>query len=572
MSPPERYEFGEFALDVPERRLSRGTASIPLAPKAFDILVTLVRRAGRLISKRELVTQVWPDTFVELGIVSVHISSLRKALNDVTREVRYIETVSGSGYRFTAPVRASQDTGRAGARTSLAVLPFKPLVEDMRDPALEMGVTDSVISSVGREGAILVRPLAAVRKFAAALDQDPIAAGRSLGVNAVLDGTIRKLGDEITITARLMNVADGSSIWSATFTEPLTHIFDIEEAVAEQVIHALGVVPQRPARLKKRYTANSEAYLLYLKGRYLWERRTDKSLLQAIEHFEAAVVQDPSYALAYSGLGACYGTLSFTSGFPPRDVFQRSRLAVLRALDLDESLPEAHESLAGFKFWHEWDWKGAEREFKRAIELDPEKPAAHRFFGYFLSNMGRHDQALDEAGLALDLEPTSTITHARIGQFLYQAGDYEGALKRLSRALKLDPDFWLTRFNLGRVYERQGKYDDALAELGAAADRATGSGEVQGALGYTLGVCGRTAEARRVFDQLEQAQARGLVYGYHLALIAAGLGDRNQMYAHLRGALNDRDAGLTFLKVEPGWKPYSSETAFKEVLERVGFD
>jgi DNA-binding winged helix-turn-helix (wHTH) protein/tetratricopeptide (TPR) repeat protein len=575
MNAREVYEFGEFRLDVRERRLSRGTTSIPLAPKAFDILVALVRRAGRLISKRELLTLVWPDTFVEMGIVAVHISALRQALDDTNRSPRYIETVSRSGYRFTADLRPIDGASRvasAAARTSLAVLPFKPLIEEMRDAAIEMGVADSVIARLGRECAIVVRPLSAVRKFVT-LDQDPVAAGRELGVTVVVDGTIRRHGDEITVTARLLNVADGASMWAATFARRLSDIFDVEEAIADQVFEALDLGPttRSPAWSRKRYTTNSEAYLLYLKGRYLWERRTDGSALKAIEQFEAAIEKDPSYALAYSGLGACYGTLTFTNGFPPRDVFPKSRLALLRAVELDESLAQAHESLAGLKFWYEWDWQGAEREFTRAIELDPDQAPAHRFFGHYLSNLGRHERAMHETRLALALDPASTVTHARLGQFLYQAGDHEGALEQLHRALKMDPEYWMTRLNLGRVYERQGRYAEALIELRAACVRTKRSGEARGTLGYTLAVSGRQSEARDVFEEMERAQDAGLVYGYYLALIAAGLGDREQMYRQLRNALDDRDPGLTFLLVEPRWAPYLREAAFQDVLNRVGF-
>jgi TolB-like protein/Flp pilus assembly protein TadD len=536
--------------------------------------VALVRRAGRLARKRELLTLVWPDTFVEMSILTVHISAVRKALSDSDRETGYIETVSGSGYRFTAAVRSIDRAadGAGSARVSLAVLPFRPLVEDLRDPALELGVTDSLISQLGRERTMVVRPLAAVRRFAS-LDQDPVAAGRTLGVQAILDCTLQRADDQITISARLLDVADGSSMWAATYSRKLSEILQIEHAIAREVLESLGCNPHPvPSELsRRRYTRNSEAYLLYLKGRYLWERRTGDNALKAIEHFEAAIEKDPSYALAYSGLGACYGTLSFTNGFPPRDVFRKSKLALQRALDLDTSLPEAHESLAGFKFWHEWDWDGAEREFRRAIELAPDQPAPHRFFAYFLSNMGRHDEALQEAGVALELEPTSIITRARFGQFLYQAGDYGQALERLRDASKLDPDFWLTRFNLGRVYERLGQYSDALIELRAAAERARGNGDVWGALGYTLAVADCRKEARSVIDELEGAQAHGLVYGYPLALIAAGLGGGDRMYEHLHSALNDRDAGLTFLKIEPRWRPYSRAAKFKTVYDRLAF-
>lgn len=185
--------------------------------------------------------------------------------------------------------------------------------------------------------------------------------------------------------------------------------------------------------------------------------------------------------------------------------------------------------------------------------------------------MGRHAEALQEVGAALELEPLSMVTNARFGQFLYQAGEYEQALERLRHARKLDPDFWLTRFNLGRVYERLGQYSEAMIELRAAAERAKGNGEVSGALGYTLAVANREAEARRVIEELECAQARGLVHSYPLALIAAGLGDRDRMFEQLHSALSHRDAGLTFLKIEPQWKPYSSAAKSKEICERLAF-
>jgi len=569
----ELYEFGDFRLHVQERLLSREGSAVHLPPKTFDVLVALVRRRGRLISKRELLAMIWPDAFVEMGIVTVHMSSLRKALGDVGRPARFIETVSRSGYRFKAPVR-TVDTEPDDTRTGtirLAVLPFKPLVEDLRDFAFEMGLTELVISALGRERGFVVPPLGVVRKYAE-LDQDPLAAGRALDVTFVLDGTIRHQSGEMVVAARLLNVSDGTSAWSSTIARRSLDTFDVEDTIAQQVSAALALHPgsPAPARSLTRYTKNAEAYLLYLKGRYLWERRTDESQLQAIEHFEAAVEKDPSYALAYSGLGACYGTLPFTNGFPPRDAFYKSRLALLRALELDESLSEAHESLGGYKFWHEWNWTGAEAEFRRAIGLAPDQSAPHRFFGYFLSTMGRHEEALQEVSIALQLEPTSVITLARLGQVLYQAGDLDGARQRLEEARKHNPDFWLTRLNLGRVYERQGNYDSALGELNAAVDRARGSGEVKGVLGYTLAACGQSAAARHVAEDLESAEARGLVYGYQLALIAAGSRDRDRMYTHLHAALNDRDVGLTFLLAEPRWKPHLHEPAFRDILERVG--
>jgi DNA-binding winged helix-turn-helix (wHTH) protein/tetratricopeptide (TPR) repeat protein len=572
MSRDELFEFGEFRLDVRERRLSRGATTIPLAPKTFDLLVALVRRAGRLTTKHELLALVWSDSFVEEGILAVHVSSLRKALPDTDGGRRYIETVSGSGYRFIAPVTAIElDDVPTSAVTTLAVLPFKSLVGEAPEPSLEIGIADSLIARLGRFSTVVVRPLGLVRKYTA-LDQDPVTAGGELRVPLVLDGTIHRYEARVRITARLVTVGDGHCRWGATFDEPFNRIFDLENAIVEQIANVLRleVAPEHRQSPARPPTRSSDAYVLYLRGRYLWERWTEENARKAIRCFEAAIERDTDYALAWSGLAGCYVTLPLTSGAQPREAFPKARAAALKALALDESLSDAHRALAGVKFWHDWEWPNAEHEFRRAIDWNPNEPSTHRFFGHFLSNMGRHAEALEEVRKSLEIEPLSILTNTRLGQFLYHAGEFDHALEQLQDTIELDPNFWMTHLILGLVLQATGRHGESIRALRRACTLASASGQAQAALGYALAASGETSNARSVLAALADLQTRGLSHAYHLALVCAGLGDHAGVHAWLDQALVDRDVGLTFMAVEPRWRLYDDDPVVRQVIADVG--
>ena len=439
MTRSDVFKFGEFTLNVPERRLSKGAAAIPLEPKTCDLLTVLVQRAGQLTTKHELLALIWPDAFVEEAILAVHVSTLRKSLGDTQAAHRYIETVPRSGYRFVAGVRAVQMTRE------------------------------------GRRRAATVRP------------------------------------------------------------------------------------------------RHRDAHALYLRGRYLWERRTQENALKAIRYFEAALEKDPVSALAWSGLAACYSTLPLTNGIQPRQAFPKAKAAAIRALELDNALCEAHLSLAGVKFWYDWDWPGAEREFRCALDLDPGGASGHRFFGHFLSNMGRHSEALREARAAVDIEPLSIVTNARLAQFLYHAGEYDRALDQLRSTLELEPNFWMVHLVLGQVREIGGRPREAIVALRQAVTLANDSGEAKAALGYALASSGETNAARQIYTELADRRTQGHSQAYHLAMVCAGLGDRDGMHRWLNQALMDRDVGMTFMRIEPRWRRYDDDPVVQKVMAALGF-
>jgi len=295
----------------------------------------------------------------------------------------------------------------------MAVLPFKPLVASDRDEYLEMGMVDVLITKLSNIRQLKVRSISSVRKYAD-LQQDPIAAGRELQVEAVLDGSIQRIGDRVRVTVRLLNVQDGISLWADKFDEPFTNIFALQDSISERVAAALPLNLSREEkdRLSRHYTENTEAFQLYLKGRYFWNKRTEEGFRKGIDYFNQAVRDDPNYAMAYTGMSDCYALLSDFGFVSPKEGFPKAKEAATRALAIDEKLAEAHTSLGHVKRDYDWDWPGAEQEFKRAIELNPNELSAHQWYAVYLSALGRHQEAIAEIKRALDLDPLSLPVNA----------------------------------------------------------------------------------------------------------------------------------------------------------------
>jgi TolB-like protein len=308
-------------------------------------------------------------------------------------------------YRLTG--RAKRDD-KAAALKVIAVLPFKPLASEARDESLELGMADTLITKLGALRTVVVRPISAVRRYTS-LELDPVAAGKELGVEAVLDGSIQHAGERVRVTVRLMRVADGASLWTGTFDEKLSDIFAVQDAISEQVTRslALRLSGEEERQLAKRYTNYTEAYQLYLRGRFFWNRRTVEAVRKSVEYFEQAGALDPDYALAQSGLADAYWILSSFDPAGGVELLTQSRAAALKALALDDALAEAHTSLGMVKEFYELDFTAAEREYRRAIELNPNYASAHHRYGFFLNRMERIEEAHAEFRRALELDPFS---------------------------------------------------------------------------------------------------------------------------------------------------------------------
>ena len=475
---------------------------------------------------------------------------------------------AGAAYYFSRPDRP---LNAAGVR-SLAVLPFKPLVPEGRDEALELGMADTLIAKLSNVDEITVRPLGAVRRFGG-LEQDPFDAGRRLGVEAVLDGTVQRSGDRVGVRARLMHVGDGRQLWEGSFDAPFGDIFSVQDAISEKVAAALQprLASAEEKRLAKHDTENVEAYQLYLRGRYHVLKLTPAENQKGVSYYQQAIAVDPSYALAYFGLAQAYSSLALSGELPAAEWFPKAKTATLKALELDDQLAEAHASLGYILFWYEWDWNESENRFKRALELNPNSAETHMGYALLLSSTGRHAEALDEIKRAREHDPLNLLISALEGQSLTYAGRTDEALARLQSIFELDANYWLAHSLAASAYIEKGMYGEAVAEARKAKELSGASSIPASSLGYALAKSGRPAEARGLLGGLLKLSGERYVSPYHVALIYHALGERDETLAWLERGLEKRDPRMTSLKVEPKWNDLRTDPRFQNLLRRVGF-
>jgi TolB-like protein/class 3 adenylate cyclase/Tfp pilus assembly protein PilF len=453
----------------------------------------------------------------------------------------------------------------------IAVLPFKPLVPENRDQVLELGMADSLIAKLSNIREIVVRSLNSVRKYSG-LDQDPVAAGRELEVDSVLEGNVQKSSDRIRVSARLINVADGSSLWADTFDEKFTNVFAVQDAISQKVADALALrlSGEENKRLTRRFTENVEAYQLYLTGRYHWNKLTPPEITKSIEFFKKAIELDPTYALAYFGLADAYRSLAPTSEVPSKDTLPQAQAAATKALELDETLAEPHATLAFIHTWYDWDWSGAEREAKRAIELNPNWSFGHIAYAQMLSVTGRSQEAIAEGARAVELDPLSLIINALNGYHLHLARRDDEAIARLKKTVELDSNFWIAHQFLGMAYIEKKMYPEAISEFSQAVKLSGGNSEPLALNGYASVLSGDTAKGRAVLQELKSLESQRYIPPSNLALLSYVLGEKDEAFSWLEKAYQDRDIRLCRLKVDSKWDSMRSEPRFVEILRRIG--
>jgi TolB-like protein/Flp pilus assembly protein TadD len=489
----------------------------------------------------------------------------------------YVVIVAGAmsiGLFFLGRYTVSNRTTKAELPSkSIAVLPFKPIASQNRDEVLEMGMADSLIAKLSNSREIIVRSLTSVRKYGG-LEQDPVVAGNELQVNSVLEGNVQRVGDHIRVTARLISVLDGSSLWAATFDEKFTDVFAVQDAISQKVAAALALrlSGSEKERITKRYTDNVEAYQLYLTGRYQWSKLTPPDIRKSIGFFQQAIDLDPAYALAYFGLAEANRSLAINADVPSKDCLPPAKAAATKALEIDDSLPEAHASLAFSLIWYDWDWAGAEKEAKRAIALNPNSAHARFAYAHVLSDRGRHDEAIFEMARARELDPVFLLYRALESMFLHHARRDHEALSKLQQTLELDPNFWVTHFVLGKVYTQLHKYPEAIAEFTKARELSRGNSEAIGSIGYVAALSGDTAKARRVLEELKTLSSQHYVPPFSVAMVHNALGEQNEALALLEKACDEHDVRVPQLKVDPRWDSLRANSRFTKILKRIGLE
>ena len=451
---------------------------------------------------------------------------------------------------------------------TVAVLPFKPLAPENRNEALELGMTDTLIAKLSGGEEITVRPLSAIRRYNS-VEQDSVIAGRELNVEAVLDGTIQTSGERIRVSAKLLSTSDGKQLWTGQFDEKFTDIFAVQDSISERVAAALKI--RFGNAEKKRPTENVEAYQLYMKGRYhalnLTRAETDKG----VAYFQQAIELDPNYALAYVGLAQAYPPMALTSGVASWEVMPKAKAAALRAIEIDETLAEAHAALGFILFFYDWDWQAAEKQYLRALELNPNSAEAHFGYAHLLSNTGRHEQALAEIKLSRELDPVSLVTNALEGQILFFAGRSDEALDRLNKTIDLAPNFWLSHLFISDVYAQKGMYAEAVAAIKKAGEL-SGNSQSDAYRAYALAKWGKQAEALAVLDELLKLSNERYVTPYNFAVVYNGLGESGKALDYLEKAFAEKNVLMVFLKVDPKWNNLRSEPRFIDLMQRMNFE
>jgi eukaryotic-like serine/threonine-protein kinase len=453
------------------------------------------------------------------------------------------------------------------AISSIGIMPLENAGEIRDGEYLADGIAASLRSRLAQFSSIR-QPAASEAARYGRLGASPVEAGREMRVAAVLAGTLERRADSVIVRLELLRTADGAGLWRRQFVRPIDDVLTLQTEIARELVDELGVSP-RPLLASSDETRDPAAYQAYAKGRYHVLRRTPDDLRKGLEYLREAVALDPRYGHAHAKLADAYILLAMTSDVAPKESFPYARTAAERALAIDPGLSEARVSMGIIKFWFDWDWSGAEAEFRRAIAAERPDPAAHTFYGHLLSNLGDHTGALQEMRRALDYEPHSALTNALFAQCMYYQGRYDDSLAHLRKTLDLDPALWLTHNMIGRIYGRKAMYREALL----AFDRATelgGSLVVRATSAYTLAASGRRDEARAILDQLKTRAAQGYVPPSNLALVHLGLGEQEEALDRLEEAVEARDMILTFLTVEPRWADLAGNPRFTALLEKIG--
>lgn len=623
MEPPAQqpYCFGPFVLDPGERVLLQDGHPVSLPPKALETLLALVEKHGHVIDKSELLHRVWPDTFVEETTLAQNIFTLRKVLNHSSEGHEYIETVPKRGYRFVAPVKTLSQpsipadtpsqpdrlparrpllsaflafvvifTGvvlyfrlrlpepkppSAGNRITLAVLPFQNLTPDPQQEYFSDGLTEEMITQLGgfspeRLG-VIARTSAMHYK---GTSETAAQIGQDLGVEYLVEGSLRREGSRVRISAQLIRVRDQMHLWAQDYDRDLNDYLALENDVARDIAAQVQLKLDSPPAAHIVRPLNPNAYDAYMKGRFFWNKRTEEGYLKAIEYFDQAIRADANYAQAYSGLADAYALLGSnpTTGITRKNAMEKARSAALKALALDDTRAEAHTSLA-FVYWHyDWNWPLAAKEFQRALQLNPNYPTAHHWYAFYLVSQNQIDQAIEEIRRAQEIDPLSLIISTDAAQILYFAHHYDQAIDQAKKVLEMDSEFSQGRVFLVWSYLGEQKYELALEEAKKGVRVPGADLHMDANLAITCAAVGQKAQAEdellRLRTRSEMMHTVGLSVA--IAQVYALLGEKDQAFAWLEKDFRDRNGGLTLIKVMPFLDSLHSDPRFADLVRRIG--
>ena len=456
---------------------------------------------------------------------------------------------------------------------SIAVLPFENASNEPNTEYLSEGISEALINSLSelQQLRVIARPTAFRYK---GKDVDPRQVGRELGVAAVLTGKVRQMQDALNVQVDLVDAVTGAQIWGAGYDRKIADLVAVKQAIAQEVTAKLKLKlsSEEQRRLVKRDSTNAEAYQFYLRGRYFWNKRTSDGIKQAIEHFQQSIERDPNFALGYVGLADCYTGLTFYNFAAPHETMPKAKESAIKALALDNTLAEAHASLAHILMNYDWNWSEAEKEFKRSIELKPDYATAHQWYAiHYLTATGRLEEAVQEMKKALELEPASLVMNTFMGATLYYAGRYDEAIDQCRRTIQMDPNFAVAHWHLGLAYEQKQILDAATEEFKKAISLSGGSPLMRAALGRAYAESQKKHEANEMLNELNELAKRQYVSAYEVATIYVALGNNEQAFQLLTKAYAEHSFHLVNLNVSPQFKSVRSDPRFQDLVQRLAF-
>jgi len=630
-----RLRFGVFELDLRAGELRKHGLRVRLQEQPFQVLATLLQHPGEVVTREELQKKLWPaDTFVDFDHgLNKTINKIREALGDSAESPRFVETVARRGYRFLAEVKVAdavpapspehatqaypspETPGRPDSADkpappkptplrpvwklpvfavllvmaslaiwklyswkhpsplirSLAVLPLESLSSDASQDYFADGMTDELISDLGQISALRVISRTSVMVYKHARKPLPQIA-RELDVDAVVEGTVLRSGDQVRITAQLIEAATDKHLWSQSYEGQLRDTLALQNQVARAIADQIRINlnSQEQAALKNVRVVNPQAYESYLKGRYFWNKRTANGLKVALAYFNQAIDEDPAYAQPYSGLADTYALLGDWqyAVMTPKEALPKAKAAASKALELDSALGEAHNSLAFCLDGFDWDFPSAGKEFRRAIELNPGYATAHHWYAWHLSLLGRYDEAIVEMKKAENLDPLSLIINADLAELLLLAHSYDESVRQSQKTIEMDPNFALAHNQLGQAYLQKQMRDEAIAELQKAVQLSAGSPTCLANLARAYAASGKMDDAAKLLSDLKKRSNPGYSHASEIAVIYAALGDRNQAMTWLETGYEERFNPGVLLR--PGFDPLRSDPRFQELVRRIG--
>jgi serine/threonine protein kinase/tetratricopeptide (TPR) repeat protein len=503
-----------------------------------------------------------------------NVSDLGADLKRLKRDLDSGRTALGTGTQHRFATGASTAASRkktARAIRSLAVLPF---VNENQDPQIDYltdGITETIIHALAEIPKLRIQARSTVFRFKSKLD-DPRCIGRELNVQAVLIGRLLQRGNVLSVSAELVDVLDGSRLWGGRFNRSQAEIFAMQDEIATEISQKLQLrlSSEQKKRLDRRYTRDLEAYHLYLKGRYYWNKRTVDGLIKAIDFFGRAIDRDPAFALAYAGLADCFHPLGAYRALSPKEAFGKAKATALKALAIDDRIAEAHTSLAMSILFYEWNWPDAEQSFKRAIHLNPNYPIAYQWYAIYLMAMGRQEESLAAIRHAQELDPLSLPINTHLGWAFYFLRQYDQAEVQLRKTIELDTNFVLVRFVLGQVLTQQGRYEEAISELDLALSQSPDLPSILSAIGYASALLGNKPKTLEILTKLGDLQTKRYVSPYEFALVHIGMDDKDEAFACLEKALDDHSSWLIWIKMEPTFDRLRSDPRLAAMALRLG--